>query len=221
MTKRTEDDLDKRVIDLVTSVIEAPHRGEGYGRQVWDRLQPKLAGSRTDRRPPAFGGSRLAPWSLAAAVLVLVAGAFFAGRATQRPREAPLSADARRRVLNVALGDHLERSRMVLLEFVNAAPLEGAGSRERAWAGELVASNRLYRQTAAREGEPGVADVLDQLERVLLEIANSPAQVSPEFHEALRRRIEEEGVLFKIEVIGARAGQRADRPAAQAAGVRS
>jgi hypothetical protein len=110
---------------------------------------------------------------------------------------------------------------MVLLEFVNAAPREASGSRERAWAGELVASNRLYRQTAVREGEPGVADVLDQLERVLLEIANSPTQASPETHEALRRRIEEEGVLFKIEIIGARAGQRADRPAARPVGVRS
>jgi hypothetical protein len=223
MINQTDDDLDKRTIDLVRSALEVPERGEDYGRQVWDRLQPKLIRSRNDRRPPVFsvGGARFAPWALAAAVLVLVAGAFFAGRATQRPREAPLSAEARRRVLLVALGDHLERSRMVLLEFVNAAPLRAAGSRERAWAGELVASNRLYRQAAVREGEPGVADVLDQLERVLLEIANSPAQASPEVHEALRRRIEEEGVLFKIEIIGTRAGQRADRPAARPAGVRS
>lgn len=221
MRNKTDDDRDKQAIDLVISVLQAPERSEDYGRQVWDRLQPKFAQSPGDRRSPVFGSTRLAPWALAAAVLVLVAGAFFAGRATQRRAEAPLSAEARRRVLLVAVGDHLERSRMVLLEFVNAAPLEAPGSRERAWAEQLVASNRLYRQTAAREGEPGVADVLDQLERVLLEIANSPAQASPEFHEALRRRIEEEGVLFKIEVIGARAGQRADRPAARPTGVRS
>ena len=221
MTHPTEDDLDKRAIDLVRKVLEAPERGEGYGREVWDRLQPRLARRPGDGRSAPLAGLRLAPWSLAAAVLVLVAGAFFAGRATQRPGEAPLSTDARRGILLVALGDHLERSRMVLLEYVNAAPLEAAGSRERARAAELVASNRLYRQAAAREGEPGVADVLDQLERVLLEIANSPAHVSPESHEALRRRIEEEGVLFKIEVIGARAGQRANRPAAKTAGVRS
>jgi hypothetical protein len=223
MTHPTDEDLDKQAIDLVTSALQAPERGEDYGLRVWERLQPRLAASRVQSRQRAFSfrGAPLYPWALAAAVLVLVAGAFFAGRATQRPAEAPLSAEARRRVLLVAVGDHLERSRMVLLEFVNAAPREAPGSRERAWAEELVASNRLYRQTAARQGEPGVADVLDQLERVLLEIANSPAEASPEAHEALSRRIEEEGVLFKIEVIGARAGQRADRPAARPAGVRS
>lgn len=222
MTNRTDEDLDLRTIDLVRSALEAPEPCEDYGRQVWNRLQPKLASQSADQ-PPAFssGGARLAPWALAAAVLVLIAGAFFAGRATQKQAEAPFSAEARRRVLLVAVGDHLERSRMVLLEFVNGAPLEAAGSRERAWAEELVRSNRLYRQTAAREGEPGVADVLDQLERVLLEIANSPAQASPEFHEALRRRIEDEGVLFKIEVIGARSGFRADRPVSRPTGVRS
>lgn len=218
----TESDLDLRTIELVRSALEAPERGEDYGRQVWGRLQPQLVPARADRAPvSSLVHGRFAPWALAAAVLVLVAGAFLAGRATQKTPEAPLSAEARRRVLLVAVGDHLERSRMVLLEFVNAAPLEAAGSRERAWAEELVASNRLYRQTAAREGEPAVADVLDQLERVLLEIANSPAQASPELHEALRHRIEDEGVLFKIEIIGARAGQRADRPVSRPTGVRS
>jgi len=225
MTNRTDDELDQRTVDLVRSALEAPGRGEGYGRQVWDRLQPKLGRSRGDRQVFGFssGGARFAPWALAAAILVLVAGAFFAGRATQRPREAPLLAESRRRVLDAALDDHLERSRMILLEFVNAGPLQAAGSRDRdrARAEELVASNRLYRQAAVREGEAGVADLLDQLERVLLEIANSPTPASPEFHEALRRRIEEEGVLFKIEIIGVRAGQRADRPAVRPVGVRS
>jgi hypothetical protein len=233
MTHRTDDELDERTVDLVRSALEAPWRGEGYGRQVWDRLQPKLGRSRGDRQVFGFssGGARFAPWALAAAILVVVAGAFFAGRATQRPREAPLLAESRRRVLDAALDDHLERSRMILLEFVNAGPLQAAGSRDRdrdrdrdrarARAEELVASNRLYRQAAVREGEAGVADLLDQLERVLLEIANSPTPASPEFHEALRRRIEEEGVLFKIEIVGARAGQRADRPAGRPVGVRS
>jgi len=110
---------------------------------------------------------------------------------------------------------------MVLLEFVNTAPQEASGSRERAWAEELVASNRLYRQSAARSGEPGVADVLDQLERVLLEIANSPDAAPAGEREAVRRRIESEGILFKIEIIGERAGEGARRPAPRPAAVRS
>ena len=218
MTHSTDDQADRRTIELVTSSLLVPERGDDYGRQVWARLAPRLAAT-----PPAraFSFAAVRPWALAASVLVLVAGAFFLGRASSRSPEAPLTADARRRILLVAVGDHLERSRMVLLEFVNTPAAQAAGARERAWAEELVASNRLYRQTAAGAGEPGVAEVLDQLERVLLEIANSPAPATPEVREALRRRIESEGVLFKIEIIGAWAGERADFPARRPAGVRS
>jgi hypothetical protein len=220
MTHPTDDELDRRTIDLVTSSFPVPERGEDYGRRVWTHLAPKLSEAPARRRTALFAALR--PFALAASVLLLVAGAFFVGRASSsRPPEGPLSADARRRILLVAVGDHLERSRMVLLEYVNATPQEAAGARERAWAEELVASNRLYRQTAARSGEPGVAEVLDQLERVLLEIANSPAPATPEAREALRRRIESEGVLFKIEIIGSRAGEQADLPAPRPAGVRS
>jgi hypothetical protein len=151
MTHGNDDELDKRTIEFVRSALEAPSRGEDYGREVWNRLQPKLETHRGDRRPPVFGGARLAPWAWAAAVLILVAGAFFAGRATQRPQEAALSAEARRRVLLAAVGDHLERSRMVLLEFVNAAPVQAVGAWRRGR--ELVASNRLYRRRR-RQGEP-------------------------------------------------------------------
>jgi hypothetical protein len=219
MTHLTNDEIERRTIELVTSSLIVPERGEDYGGQVWARLGPRLA-----QRPkgwPSLSFVALRPWALAASVLVLVAGAFFVGRASRRSPEAPLTADSQHRILLVAVGDHLERSRMVLLEYVNASPQEAAGARERAWAEELVASNRLYRQTAARSGEPGVAEVLDQLERVLLEIANGPMPATPEARDALRRRIESEGVLFKIEIIGARSGQRADRPAPRPVGVRS
>lgn len=218
MTHPTDDDLDRRTIELVTSSMPVPERGEDYGRQVWARIAPKLAEASVHR---VFSFATLRPWALAASVLVLVAGAFVVGRATSRPPEAPLTADARRRILLVAVGDHLERSRMVLLEYVNAGPEEAGGAHERAWAEELVASNRLYRQTASRSGEPGVAEILDQLERVLLEIANSPAPATPEAREALRRRIDSEGILFKIEIIGARAAEKSELPAPKSAGVRS
>ena len=40
-----------------------------------------------------------------------------------------------------------------------------------------MTESRLYRQAAVRAGEPGVASVLDELERVLIEVANSPPPV--------------------------------------------
>lgn len=212
----TDDELDRRTIALVTSALPVPERGDDYGRQVWTRIAPKLTAAPTRR---TFSFAALRPFALAASVLVLVAGAFFVGRATSRRPDAPLTAEVRRRILLLAVGDHLERSRMVLLEYVNAGPAEG-DARERAWAQELVGSNRLYRQTAARAGETAVADVLDQLERVLLEISNSPSPLTSEARETLRRRIESEGVLFKIQIIGTQVEERA-LPRAAARDLRS
>jgi hypothetical protein len=217
MIPTNDDELDRRTIDLVTSALPVPERGEAYGREVWTRLQPALAESRSRRRSTWLAWS---PWAAAAAVAILVTGAFFLGRTTSRPPEAPVSVEARRRILLAAVGDHLEKSRRALIEYVNSGS-EVDARRERAVAEDLLASSRLYRQTAASSGEPGVADVLEDVERVLLEIANGPDQPTPEARAALARRLDTEGILFKIEIIGAHATERADRPVPPSAGVRS
>ena len=120
----------------------------------------------------------------------------------------------RERILLVAVGDHLERSQTVLLELVNAQPgqpLDVASERERA--GDLVAENRLYRQTAARTGDTRVASVLDDLEPVLLEIAHGPGRLTPEELENLRQRIEGDGILFKVRVVGSTVRHREEKAA--------
>ena len=50
-------------------------------------------------------------------------------------------------------------------------------SDERARAEQLVAANRLYRQTAVSTGDTGIADLLDELERLLVDLAASPEQL--------------------------------------------
>lgn len=193
----------------VLAAVEAapvPERGEGYGREVWARLQPRLA-----EPPPSRWAGFLSPrrWALAGSVAALVLAAFLAGRFWPRPATEAISLQVRERILLVAVGDHLERSEMVLIELVNA-PGNGSVdiSAEKRWAEELVGANRLYRQTAARAGEAGVASVLDDLERVLLEIANSPDKISsPELTE-LRQRIEAKGILFKVRVISSEVRER-------------
>ena len=116
---------------------------------------------------------------------------------------AKVAANVRERVLLVAVGDHLERSQMVLVELANAQTRGALDiSQERQSADELLASNRLYRQTAAQIGETGVADLLDDLERVLVEVANGPSQVSMQELAAIQQRIEAQGILFKVKIIG-------------------
>jgi hypothetical protein len=112
----------------------------------------------------------------------------------------------RERVLVVAVGDHLGRSEMMLMELENAHPAESGQkviniSSTQRRAEDLVEENRLYRQTALKEGDQGMASTLDELERVLLDIANSPDEVTPAQFEAMRKRIEARGILFKVRVV--------------------
>jgi hypothetical protein len=173
---------------------------------VWWRLRPRLHASRRTARAPL---RRLYPFAAIAASLVL---AFLLGRVS-RERELrvaqPINEPARERILLVAVGEHLERSQMVLVELQNAQGGQSVDiSAERQWAEELVPANRLYRQAALRAGEPGVASVLDELERVLLEIAMSPDQLATPGLEQIKERIESQGILFKVRVVGSQVRER-------------
>jgi hypothetical protein len=210
-----------RVLNVVDSA-PVPERSGDYGVQVWNRLRPLL---RRDRTPGlAWWPSRLWParhWAAAALVATLVVAAFLAGRYYPRRQPGAQTANAgqvRERILLVAVGDHLERSQTVLLELVNAQPgqpLDVASERERA--GDLVAENRLFRQTALRTGDTRVASVLDDLEPVLLEIAHGPDRLTPEAVENLRQRIEGDGILFKVRVVGSTVRQREEKAAPSSA----
>jgi hypothetical protein len=126
---------------------------------------------------------------------------------TQPPAATPTRADAgpslREGILLIDLSDHFERSQMVLVELVSAGagggPVDISSERDRAR--DLVASGRLYRQTAAGTGDAAMLDILDQLERVLVDVAASPSEVSAADLEAVRQRIDTAGLLFKVRVV--------------------
>ncbi|HZI65570.1 MAG TPA: hypothetical protein VFF17_03300 [Thermoanaerobaculia bacterium] len=203
-------------VALVTSAERLPERSDAYGRDVWAALSPRL-------EPPPASSWRafLAPRRLAFAgvfALVLVA-TFLAGRFWSVGQPDPMRSNAavRERVLVIALGEHLERSQAILIELANAPGGDALDvSTERARASELVAANRLYRQSASRDGDRGVSAVLEELERVLLDVAHGPSQLTSEDLSALRSRIEEQGVLFKIRVIGSTLRERGELPVAEA-----
>jgi hypothetical protein len=108
----------------------------------------------------------------------------------------------------VALGDHLDRSQMVLVEMQHAQATTGDKlneadiSAQQQYAEDLIADNRLYRQVATQQGDTNVAGVLEDLERILMEIANSPSKLDEKELEDLQKRIEDKGILFKVRVIG-------------------
>jgi hypothetical protein len=186
--------------------LTVPEPDEGFEARMWQRVQPGLAAPAERRWPSVFSPARLA---LAGAMAVLLIGAFVVGRQWPRPEPAVTptavaNADAERDpVLFIAVLDHLDRSERALTELVNAAPRRTVDiSAERGLARELVPANRLIRQSATEVGEAGMASLLDDLERVLLEIAHSPSEVSSEQFNEIRDRIESQGIIFKVRVLG-------------------
>jgi hypothetical protein len=201
----------EKTIALVSSSVRVPERDGSYGREVWARLSQHLPERRATAWPAFLTPGRLA---FAAVLALVLVATFLAGRFWSVPQPAPLSAGVRERILVVALGEHLERSQAVLIELVNAPKDAGLDvSSEQTRANDLIAANRLYRQTAARSGDPAVTPVLEELERLLLDVAHGPSHLSPEDLAALRQRIEEKGVLFKVRVIGSNLRERGERPA--------
>ena len=81
-------------------------------------------------------------------------------------------------------------------------------SSQRRRAEDLLDENRLYRQTALQEGDTGLANVLDELERVLLDVAHSPQTVTPAQFKSIRQRIDNDGLLFKVRVMAKEIQQR-------------
>ena len=210
---------DFRALQLVLNTVDSapvPERGAEYGPAVWRRIEGRL-GARRKR-------STMHWWIWSPALAALIVAAFLAGRFTQRSLLTDIaknqqtrgasSQQVRERILLVAVGDHLERSQMVLAELNNAP--EGKGkldiSDERQMAADLLDDNRLYRQTARTTGDSAVASVLDDLERVLIEIAHSPSEVSSEQLDDLRQEIENRGLLFKVRVLGSRVRQQESKP---------
>jgi len=197
-------------IEAVLAALDnfpVPERGPEYGRTVWQKIAPRL--------PEKAGrgwGAWLEPrrWVAIGAMAAMVIAAFVAGR-WSKPKDTgtPVAsvAQVRQRVLVVAVGDHLGKSEMVLMELANAAP-ENPGqkqiniSAEQKRAEDLLDANRLYRETAKQDGDAALASVLDDLERVLLDVAHSPDELTPAKLESLQKRIEAHGILFKVRVVG-------------------
>jgi hypothetical protein len=188
--------------------LPVPDPGDDYGRRVWQQLAPRLPEKRKPWWQPWFEPKRLGALGALAAMLVI---AFLAGRITKdRPSKPDVVANReqiRERVLVVAVGEHLGRSEMMLVELSNAAPRDPAQkqvniSAEQRRAEDLLDENRLYRQTAVQEGDTALASVLDELERVLLDVAHTPQEVTPAQLEKIRQKIESQGILFKVRVVG-------------------
>jgi hypothetical protein len=198
------------VLDAVPREVETPARPEGYGAEVWRRIQRQLpersAGGGRLLRFPAGQGD-IWRWAAAAGVALLVGASFWIGSLWRGSPPAVTAAEEGKgapRVLLLAVSDHLDRTEMLLAELVNRGAGEGDVSVEREWAEELTTASRFYRQAAERSGAPEVAWFLSQLEPVLVELSHAPEELTDGELADLRSRLERGDMLFKIRVVGSR-----------------
>jgi hypothetical protein len=188
--------------------LPAPERPQ-YGEQVWASVKPRLA---EPERAGIMAWLRPQRLAVAGGLLALLIVAFVAGRMSKPV--APTSTVATtqpapnkpERLARAAVAEHLERSQMMLVELANADASTDALdiSAEQARARDLLEANRLIRQNAKRGGDPAVNAVLDELERVLMEIANSPSDLSSQRLAELQQQIQDQGILFKVRVVGSK-----------------
>jgi hypothetical protein len=190
---------------------DAPEPLHGLEERVWQ----KIHGHIIESHRPRWFAFPARQWAYAFGITAVLALAFFAGRFTPRT-EPPVVAQnspevARERILLITVADHLDRSQLMLLELINADTSEGlALDRERA-AG-LVADNRLFRQAASRGGDAATVAILDDLERILMEVENAPEDWTGDDLAGLRKAIENKELVFKVRVLGTQSRERVLRP---------
>jgi hypothetical protein len=214
-------DAIEEVLKLVVAP-SLPERGPDYGSEVWNRIRAELPESTTRQQ----SWLTMPRWAWAGVVAVLLVVVFLMGRYSsqkQSPNNVAINSNIptqppaqqmRERVLLVAVGDHLDRSQMLLVELTHAS---GTGeidiSSEQQRAIELVDANRLYRTTAHQVGDTSLVTLLDELERVLLQVGHQPGSVTAGELKKIQDSIQSQGILFKVRVVRSNVReQSAQRP---------
>jgi hypothetical protein len=180
----------------------------GFTARVWRRLERRIeqdvpAHASWRDRLRDLAQSLLSPRvALAAAcTLALAVGiGYFAGRssATHEMQTAMAA-----RVLDAYVAEHLRATEGLLLTAANSDSADlRAGNAD--LAATLADSNRLYAAAAARAGNTRLADFLRQLEPILIELANQPADASVESVEGLRDYLRKTDLLFQVRATQAR-----------------
>jgi hypothetical protein len=220
-------DRELRGVLALVDAEPAPDAPEGFEREMWARLEPQIA----KRGSGVSGFSRigvwpafkravsldLPRWAFAAGAVALAIGSFTLGRSWDPPAAAPIepSADTQalsERLLRTEVEEHLERSQRVLMELVNAdeaAPVVLASDRARA--ADLVADGRLYRRSFEALGDTDTRDLLEDVERVLVEIANGPPGETSKDLSGVRARISDQDLIFRLRVMTAEMQERERR----------
>lgn len=206
----------------MVDAAQVPEPGAEFERVVWARLQPSLATAKPRRLSWFAWPQMLVPIGAAAAVVLASVLSFHAGLGSTRTAgpvapvakqasvvDAKAAAAQRERVLLAALNGHFDDAQVVLTELLNTPETSEADvSFVRQTASDLVASGRLYRATAEQNGNLRLAAMLDDLETVLMDVAQSPDRMNTADLHSLRSRITDSNLLFKVQALASDVRER-------------
>jgi hypothetical protein len=185
-------------------------RDADYGERVWESLAPKLQAYPAPRRHWLRSGFWMG-LSYATACGLLVTSAFIAGTLWEKNQTHPVTATTsassapKEKVVLVVLGDHLDRSERLLVELKHA-DVDSAEmvSPLRDEAKSLLAANRVCLKSATQGDDPELKTALDNLNRLLDELANQPEGLNSAAIARLQSEMNSDGLLFEVRVLRSR-----------------
>lgn len=205
-TRMTKDDaLAQRYAELAAMLDTVPEpegeRDEFYGRRVWTGIESRLP---VVRRESTVSWWRIAGMAAALGIVAITAYQFGQSTAPVTPvvveRGAVSDAD-RARVIKASLRSHMESASRLFMELENTESMGVVDvEAEKNWAATLLVANRLYRFAAEQAGQERIVRVLEDMEPMLIELANSEHTLTDEEFQALRRRLETNNLTFKASV---------------------
>lgn len=198
------------VSDALTQhpIVDAPPAGDWSG--FMQRLEAQTArSSRTAWQQAVRRAARVA----AVLIMIVIGGALAlrdgrtpahgGSQQTPAPTHVVQAADPTPRVaLRTATAEHLERSKVVVLDLAmrdpNEKPVEWQD--EQRLARSLLSDTRLYRLTAEEQGQTDIARVMRDLETVLLEASMSDGR-DPNALARVQHLITKRDLLMKMQVV--------------------
>ena len=187
------------------------------------RSEPVAPPLSNRRRVVEFGSRRVAPALALAAAIALVTMSVFT---VMRHRSAPDATEQTQTATSASVEppsaqttgadsalaqiseQHLERTKLVVLGLATKNPSDSSGQSwdyERTLATSLLSDTRLYRQTCEEQGMNSLADVLRDLELVLLQTSMSQTSDAESLAQ-LQRLIRQRDLITKMDVVATTAG---------------
>jgi hypothetical protein len=218
--------LERELRSVLALVDQAPpmEAPPGFGREMWALIEPQISARASARRSwwrpvPSERSAirRVEGWALAGGMVALLMGAFSLGRVWDTPPSsgpAPSTGEGalNERLLQAEVEEHLERSQRVLVDLVNADDvMTDAIAADRDRAADLVAAGRLYRRSAEAVGNVEMRDLLEDIERVLVDVANGAPDGSSKDLTDVRMRISEQDLVFRLRVAASAMRERERR----------